>query len=512
MTTPYDQVIYPGLCQPQTHPDRLAVVANLFSLDPAPPEQCRVLEIGCGDGSNLLPLAAASPETNFVGFDLAATRIAAGREAVAELGLNNLQLQHADLLDFPDEGERFDYILAHGVYSWVPDRAKDRLLRICSRRLAPQGVAYVSYNCLPGAHIRRLTRDIMRFHTRAVTEPNERVRQAIAVCRFIANSTEKPDAYRQVFKEQLEQIERCRAGHLFHDDLAEINDPVFFHEFAAHAARHGLQYLGEADFFEMQDEGFSDEARQILAGMEDSRLTREQYLDFVKCRRFRQTLLCHAEARIRLPADPQAVARFHVCSQAAETTVGPDALGRAIVRFAHPRGGAIETSHPLGVQALHRVREHWPATLSFAELLPPSTLTDTPSPDSPEEAQRHLSQILLEAYRSAVIEFHRLPVRCATAPPERPEASHFARWQVARAATVTTLRHENLRVEDEIGKRLLLLLDGSRTLNELLRELPSEPTSEAPGGTAARDRLHQRLQELARLALLEATPHRRVFH
>jgi SAM-dependent methyltransferase len=504
MTTAYDTVLYPNLCQVQTHPDRLAVVANLFGLDPAPPERCRVLEIGCGDGGNLLPLAAAFPDSRFVGFDLAQTRVQAGREAVASLGLGNLELVHSDILSFPEEGELFDYVIAHGIYSWIPDPAKDGLLRICQRRLAPQGVAYVSYNCLPGCHIRRMTREIMRFHTRSVQDPSERVKQAVAVCRFIANSIEKPDPYRQVFKEQLEQVERYRAGHLFHDDLAEINDPVYFHEFAAHAGRHGLQYLGEADFCEMQDDAFSEEARKILARMEDSRLTREQYLDFVKCRRFRQTLLVHAESPLRYPADAAAVERFHISSQSSGTAVGPGGGGPPVERFAPPRGGAIETSHPLAIHALHQLRDRWPATIPFAELFRSAFAAGAMPSHSEAEARRQLRLILLEAYRSAVVDFRRTPVACATRPSERPAASRLARWQLTRSPTVTTLRYENLRVEDETGKRLLLWLDGTRTCAELEQSLPDEAADAGGVCRTKHDHLARRLEELALLALLES--------
>src|SRR4051794_20367146 len=103
--TAYDAVVYPSLCHPQTHPDRLAVAANLFGLESAPPENSRVLEIGCGDGSNLLPLAVAFPQTRFVGFDLAETRVQAGRENVKSLGLANVELTHSHILDFPVEGD-----------------------------------------------------------------------------------------------------------------------------------------------------------------------------------------------------------------------------------------------------------------------------------------------------------------------------------------------------------------------------------------------------------------------
>jgi methyltransferase-like protein len=336
----------------------------------------------------------------------------------------------------------------------------------------------------------------MRFHTRTVQDPDERARQAVAVCQLIANSLEKPDAFRQLFKEQLEQIQRYRMGHLLHDDLAEVNDPVYFHQFAAQAAEHQLQYVGEADFFEMQDDTFTPEARQIFARMEDSRLTREQYLDFVKCRRFRQTLLCRCEAPLRYPADSSAIERFHISSQAEVKVTGTNLDGTPIERFSHPRGGALEVGHPLGIRVLHHLVQRSPATISFADLFAAASVEGSADQD---KARGQLRDILLEAYRAGVVEFRRTPLGCLPEPSERPMVSRFARWQLTRAQTVTTLRGENLRVEDEIGKRLFLLLDGTRTFNDLEQSLAVEHDPNNGNGN-----LHKRIQELARLALLEA--------
>lgn len=504
MNTVYDQIVYPNRCLPQTHPDRLGVIARLFGVHAAPPERCRMLEIGCGDGGNLLPLAWTHRDSRFVGFDLAESRIQLGCEGIAELQLANLELSAADILQFPLEGEPFDYIVAHGIYSWIPPEPRDRLLAICRGRLAPNGVAYISYNCLPGCHIRRMVREVMRFHTREIQDPAERIRQAIAACQFIANSIEKPDSYRQIFKEQLEQIQKCGVAHLFHDDLAEINDPVYFHEFAAHGARHGLQFLGEADFFDMQDNAFSPQARQTLGQMEDSRLTREQYLDFVKCRRFRQTLLCHRELALTYPPDPSPIETFHISSQAKATPLAPGPDGMTVVRFATARSDALEIGHPMGIRAMQLLAAQWPATISFEDLVARAGESEATDSSCSSDARRVLSKILLEAYRAGVVEFRLSPTRCLSVPSERPVLSRFARWQLSRSEAITTLRGDNLVIADDAGRRLLGLLDGTRTWQELERSVPEEPGDDQAPVDGVSGRMARRLQELARLALLEA--------
>lgn len=144
-----------------SHPDRLASVATLFGMSPAPVASCRVLELGCGSGGNLIPMAYRLPGSRFTGIDLAERAIAEGRRVAGELELANLDLVAADLREIGPAMGEFDYIVAHGMYSWIPDDLRDRLLAVCRERLAPQGVAFISYNTLPGRYVRTMFRPSM---------------------------------------------------------------------------------------------------------------------------------------------------------------------------------------------------------------------------------------------------------------------------------------------------------------------------------------------------------------
>ena len=116
----YDAIDYGGFVHPDSHPGQLAVMGFLHGLTPAPVESCRVLEIGCNEGRNLIPMACAIPGATFVGVDLAAAPITRGLERIAALGLGNIRLIEGDILDLDRSLGEFDYILAHGVYAWVP--------------------------------------------------------------------------------------------------------------------------------------------------------------------------------------------------------------------------------------------------------------------------------------------------------------------------------------------------------------------------------------------------------
>jgi hypothetical protein len=137
-------------------------------------------------------------------------------------------------------------------------------------------------------------RDMLVFHTAPLDKPGERTEQARELLRLLIAGWSEGHEFGAIMRRHAERLLERSDETLFHDELAVVNEPVYFHEFAAHAARQGLQYLAEADFFEMQTGVLPDEVAGELLAVEDP-IRREQYLDFLKGRIFRQTLLCRAE-------------------------------------------------------------------------------------------------------------------------------------------------------------------------------------------------------------------------
>src|SRR6202030_4098945 len=206
VVSPYDEVLYPATSFPQTHPNRLATIAFLRGLQPAPINNCRVLELGCGVGSNIVGMAFQLPASEFIGLDLARRPIESGQNFVKELGLSNVTLYQMDLCEADSERfGRFDYIIAHGLYSWVPQPVRERILAVCRKMLRPQGVAYISYNAYPGNHLRDLVRGMMRFHTAGFQDPIDKVGQARGLLKFLAESTLEPDYYVAAIRAQFER-------------------------------------------------------------------------------------------------------------------------------------------------------------------------------------------------------------------------------------------------------------------------------------------------------------------
>jgi methyltransferase-like protein/ubiquinone/menaquinone biosynthesis C-methylase UbiE len=454
-------------------------------------EHCRVLELGCGDGGNLVPMALGLPNASFVGVDAAPGAIARGAGLIDALELPNITLRAESIEDFAPADGAFDYVIAHGVYSWVAPAVRDRLLATCRRALADQGVAYVSYNALPGGRVRQALRDMLRFHTAEVAEPAERAAQGRALLRFLLEGWPAEHDFAAVMRRQAEgALDRGDAS-LLHDDLAEVNEPVYFHELVAHAERHGLQYLAEADFFEMQTGVLPDPVGETLRGVQDP-VRREQYLDFLKGRMFRQTLLCRAEHEVDRTPRPEIVERLAV-STPARARGGPDAEGA--MTFEGPTGSTLATDHPLVRATLERVADAWPAAVWVRELIPTGS--------SPED-RAALCDALLRSYAANLVQLHAHPPALTTTPGETPEASPLARHQARAGDMVTNLRHGSVRIEDDLGRELVTLLDGTRdraalaaALGRFLRAR-SEPLAEAE----LRAGLDRSLQGLATLALL----------
>jgi methyltransferase-like protein len=454
-------------------------------------ERCRVLELGCGDGGNLVPMALGLPNATFVGVDAAPGAIGRGTELIEALGLRNATLHAQAIEDFEPPAESFDYVIAHGVYSWVGPAVRDRLLAICRHALADQGVAYVSYNALPGGRVRQALRDMLRFHTDEVIEPSERAAQGRALLRFLLEGWPAEHDLAAVLRRQAEGVLDRGDASLLHDDLAEVNEPVYFYELVAHAERHRLQYLAEADFFEMQTGVLSDPVAETLRGVEDP-IRREQYLDFLKGRMFRQTLLCRAEHELDRTPRPEVIERLAV-STPARPRGAPDAEGA--VTFEGPTGSTLATDHPLVRAALERVADAWPVAVWVRELIPAGS-----SPDD----RVALCDALLRSYAANLVQLHAHAPALTTTPGEAPEASPLARYQARAGDMVTNLRHVSVRIEDDLGRELVTLLDGTRDRAALAADLArflrarGEPLAEAELHAG----LDRSLQGLATLALL----------
>jgi methyltransferase-like protein len=496
--TSYDEIPYSSTPFYYTQPDCLATMAALHGMGPAPADSCRVLELGCGRGGNLIPMAQSLPESRFVGIDLSRQQIADGRGIVEALGLCNIELRSMSILDIDDRFGPFDSIICHGVYSWVPDEVRDRILAVCRHNLASNGVAYVSYNTYPGWHLRAVVRDMLAFHLRGISDAASRLRQARAFLDLAARSVQEGKSpYASLLREETEILRSEADSYLFHEFLEEVNSPLHFEQFIEQAAAHGLQYLEEAEpaAFKVPAEVMEtlrQTATDLVAG--------EQYLDFLRGRTFRRTLLCREEVVLQRPPDRRAVHRCHVTTRLRPKSADGEPPAGAAEQFETAKGSSLSTNNPLLRAAFHHLFEAWPRSVSFQTLWG-AVLSRLGDAQPSGANQDSLAAPLLQCFLSGLVELHLRPPRFVLELSERPLASPLARLQAHNSERVTNLRHYTVQL-NALDRQVLQQLDGGHDRTSLVERLADSVAGERPARAVLADELESSLRRLAANALL----------
>lgn len=481
----YGAVEYAAQSNALSHPDRLATVAALHGLSPPSAATARVLEVGCSDGANLLPMAAGLPEASFVGCDLSPDAIALARSAVADTGLANVSFIEADLRSLPGTLGPFDFIIAHGVYSWVPAAVRDALFALASERLSANGLMFVSYNVYPGCHVRRAVWEALHFHVRDLAGARERLDAARALASALAQSGRVQSETDALLRREFARVTASTDSALYHDDLAIPNEPVWFHEFAAHARSHGLGFVTEAKLFDSSSLGIAPSMLALTTG--GDRVEREQYLDFAVCRRFRQSVLCRAESENVLAWTPQRATTMQAAASLSLMRAAANA--KPLLNPLRLNVDAAEAATLQGV--LERLLEVAPRALPVAEL---------ESRFRPNTGDRTFAAMIADAFVADEILLHLHAPRVAEIAGERPLASPVARWQARRGTTVTNLEHEPMQLADAPPRAVLALLDGRRDNDAL--DAAVGPALELDDPAARRRRIDQYVRQFARLGLL----------
>lgn len=469
----YEDVVYPNFVHAQTHPNRLATMARAYGLTSAPVENCRVLEIGCGSGTNILAMATNLPRSEFVGVDLSENHINFGIKAAKEIGVTNLTLIRADLLesDLSAFG-KFDYIIAHGFYSWIPQIVREKFLEICRAHLAENGVAFVSYNAFPGCHLRLMMREMMSFHTKNIESPLEKADQSLALLGFLKDAAFEREVYGKILGGEFEKTAERSAELIIHDDLGEFNQPFYFHEFVSEAAKYDLQFLSEAEYFHEKYASFKSEAVDFLDRFgDDEIIEREQYLDFLKNRRFRQTLICHKNIDLKRKIGTDFFGGLTIVSDLQPDSETPDFAPHKNEKFSKAGKKGVTTDHFLTKAALYHLSEIFPRSVSFGELVEcAKNIAGKHSDENREFSDADaeiLKDVLLKIFASNFVDFFTYEPQIASEASEKPKADDFIRWQAENSETLFSRRFCTKKIEDDFSKNLLILCDGEHSREDI---------------------------------------------
>jgi SAM-dependent methyltransferase len=503
--TTYDELPYDDKPIWQTHPDNLAAIATFHGMTPAPPERCHVLELGCASGQNLLAMAMSLQDAHFAGIDRSPRQIAAGVAEVEALRLSNVVLRAMDAMDLDRSFGTFDYVIAHGIYSWVPRPVQTKILQICQQNLAPGGVAYISYNTYPGWHQRGMVRDMMAYHVRKFPDPRTRIEKARAFVDFLiaGQPPESKATYGQMIRDEAKLICDAADSYLFHEHLEEVNEPVYFHEFMARASAQGLQYVGEARPH-CPLSLFSANAQAAIRALAEDPVRQEQYLDFLRNRTFRWTLLCHQGMALDHQPAPERMAGFWLSGLTQPATPDAEVTTNEPLEF-RSENISVSVNQPLAKATLSELSLAWPLPVAFEALA--QRVRD-------RLKSAHVSGLTADNYRpalcSALLTFYRSNlVRLGVSSPpftteigEFPRTSALVRRQAARGQKyISSLRHTFVELSDQ--ERLLVsLLNGATDRRALAQE--AAPAANQPD--LPPDWLDMTLARLANHALLLREP------
>jgi SAM-dependent methyltransferase len=449
----YDRVRYPSMTFAVIHPTAIGVFAALFGRRFQPFEASRVLEIGCGEGVNLINMALSAPQAEFVGVDLSEQSIACARATAQRSGCANVNFHVRDLVDVDVSFGSFDYILAHGVYAWVPQPVRQAVFRVIGERLSSEGLAVVSYNVHPGSRLRQAIRDMLVYMTKDVDDPDAKLERARSFITREVEAWSDSEADESAIKSEARRLLDRPSGNLYHDELAEHYAPQMLTDVVSTAGQSGLAYLCDAQPGLSQEALFPSDA---LAAMHERAagdwVRFEQLADFRTMRRFRYSVFCRPGEIVRR----REAARLRGLWASSDLTVAqadPEAEdGAAFEAW----GIRIRTNDPGLAEFL----------LGLAHAFPLGTSLDRASED-PSLADR-----ILHLWTRQAIDLRTAPPPLVAAPGERPRINALARVQAANGdALLATLRHSMLQVDDPPVRDLVPLIDGTRTRPELAREI-----------------------------------------
>ncbi len=380
--TSYDKVPYQSNAFINASIDRMYVVAKSYGINATKPENARVLELGCAAGGNIIAQAIKHKSANFIGVDLATSQIQEGQKAINKLGLKNIELFSDDLANIARGGGvakygKFDYIIAHGIFSWVPDFVKKAIYEIGAKLLSDNGVQMISYNTYPGWKFKEITRDFMRFASKDIDfdkEPAQKLQCALNALKFEigaykTTTLSSPAHDYQILTRELKAHNNKKVqdnknpSYIMHEYLEIYNCPSYLIDFVADANDLGLAYVEDMHLHFDYNE-FSNAAVEEYAKLAwKNRIEKDQMFDFLNSTQFRHSLLTLKKNESKICLDhakmQERIMDFHLClSDKSE--------------YLKERAKGLELEHL--VRALY---DAYPASISVREaikLVPQNTL------------------------------------------------------------------------------------------------------------------------------------------
>jgi methyltransferase-like protein/2-polyprenyl-3-methyl-5-hydroxy-6-metoxy-1,4-benzoquinol methylase len=471
MTT-YDDTPYPSHSYSASGPAHTSAIGMLFGMTPAGLETARVLEIGCASGGNIIPFAARFPNSICLGIDLSEKQIADADKSVKDLKLQNISFKAISILDLDLKDQKFDFIIVHGVYSWVPDDVQKQILRICGENLDANGIAYISYNTLPGWNAVKTVRDMMLYHGQNFDNPNDKVREARNMLQFAHdNISEETGPYKLSLDNEIKVLSTVDDNYLLHDHLEAHNEPSYFHEFMAEADKYGLGYLGDSSIASMFIGNQKKDAAEKLTEISEI-IRQEQYVDFLTNRRFRSTLLVLGSVELTRNVTPVSVSELSLISlYGLKDSIPESEFSNTseldLVSFANPEATVNVKGEYLCGMILELLSAS-PRALKRSELIQSirERFTDVTKTDLETIWDSNILNLIFRG----ILRLENSPVQPSVKVGEVPCVFSVSRHQALSQTIVPNLRFDSIKLTD--GQRVVIqYVNGENTLEAIFENV-----------------------------------------
>lgn len=506
----YDEVPYESYAYVKTHPDNLYTVGRLLGLSPPDFSTARVLEIGCAAGGNLLPVALEFPKIQCVGIDLSAEEIAVAQRHQKELGLKNIRFEQKDIMEIGPDFGAFDYIICHGVFSWVPDMVREKILTLCRENLSPQGLAMVSFNALPGWHFSGAVREMMKYHAALFPDPKNKVAQARALLQFMSQNI-NPDLtfMKDAIDNEIEAIKGANDTYVFHDHLASENKAFYLHEFVTLLKENGLQYVGDTEISTLYLKNMGPAVAAQFSKIPD-RVRQQQYMDFMNGRRFHMAIITHGAVPLKLNISPDMIFDFYIASLIGPEESNPDIEKPVAFRKKDSERTNLTTSDRLSSAFFVELAKAGAHPVKADDII--ARVKEKLGLEDAQPLRDIVRGMGIELVLSGLLELRAAPGSFVDKVSAKPCVYPVARLMAAEAGHAQRMVTGALRqavITNRFSNLLMTLADGSRSVDEITTEMLAQlkagtlgSVKEEPTLEGVRALVDQALGNYARCALL----------
>ena len=295
---------YDASCSLFTHPRQLSASALMSDFQPVDPSNARILELGCATGGNLTPIAGSLPYSECIGIDPFAAQIEIAQMRADRSGISNVTYLPIGVSDLDRLEGKFDYIIAHGLFSWISDEHREDTLQLCFEKLNDHGLAYISFNTYPGWHQREIVRNLVCWQKRlldkrVISEDQKDkdaklIKESRLALKFFSQNALKQDmkGCRELLAQIETDISKFPDWYLAHEYLLEHNQPLYFERFLELIHAHQLTYLCDASSnVHLASHFLSAMSLRELHLMTDKPLDVEQGIDFLLNRTLRRAII-----------------------------------------------------------------------------------------------------------------------------------------------------------------------------------------------------------------------------